>query len=240
MPEIYVIKDGRTIDQRTVGPEGLVVGRGVDVGLQLDSGLVSRNHAQITFEAGNYAVQDMNSGNGVFVNGTREYHRILRPDDRVEIGGFILLFSPTAATKVPPRTAAAPPPPDPAAAGDGVGSGATMNIDSAELARLMREKRDQLEARFIVMMDAGEKVYTLKKDSYVVGFHRDCDLRLPGPDGPKLFTIVKRGSEVDVKGIGLFGKVEVNGRKAKKFTLNNGDEINARGTIMTFRAAGKS
>jgi hypothetical protein len=253
MPEIFVIKDGRTINQHTLGPDGLVVGRAVEADLQLDSTLVSRQHARFVFEAGNYAIQDLQSGNGVFVNGTREYHRLLQPDDRVEIGGFILLFSPTAASHVPPRgapRATRPPPPQAAPTGgvnleggvtpdQGVGSGATMNIDSAELARLMREKRDQLEARFVMAMETGEKVYPLKKDRYTVGFHRDCDLRLPGEDGPKIFTVSKRGSEVDLKAVGLFAKIEINGERQRKRTLAHGDEVNARGVILRFKAAGK-
>jgi len=249
MPELYVIQNGRTIDQRTLSNEGVTIGRAVDVSLQLDSSLVSRRHAQIAFENGNFAVQDLQSGNGVFVNGVREYHRVLKPNDKIEIGGFILLFAPTTSEIIPPRGAAAPPPPPPpvaaapsldsGAANMGVGSGATMNIDSAELARLMREKRDQLEARFVVTMERGSKTYPLKKNRYTVGYHRDCDLRLPGDEGKKLFTLSKNANNVEIKAIGWFAKVEINGERRKKSVLHHGDEINARGAIITFKAAGK-
>ncbi len=52
-------------------PKGLVCGRGDDCDVVLKSGEASRRHARIFAEAGHVFVEDLQSQNGVFVNGKR-------------------------------------------------------------------------------------------------------------------------------------------------------------------------
>lgn len=48
-----------------------VVGRGSSCTVVLADGSVSRDHARLTFENGHYLVEDLQSGNGTFINGER-------------------------------------------------------------------------------------------------------------------------------------------------------------------------
>ncbi|MDO8595074.1 MAG: FHA domain-containing protein, partial [Sulfuricaulis sp.] len=47
---------------------------------------VSRHHARIALENGEYVAYDAGSSNGVFVNGEKITQRALRPGDEVQIG----------------------------------------------------------------------------------------------------------------------------------------------------------
>ena len=49
---------------------------------------VSRRHCRFFFENGHWQVMDLNSLNGVFVNGSRVQHFVLQDDDEVRLGGL--------------------------------------------------------------------------------------------------------------------------------------------------------
>ena len=69
-------------------PEGeFVIGRAATCQLSLDDPLVSRNHATLSVSAESVVVADLNSRNGVRVNGDRiETKRTLVHGDRISIG----------------------------------------------------------------------------------------------------------------------------------------------------------
>ncbi len=66
----------------------LVLGRIGDADVLLDNPYVSRRHAKIVRDEKGYAVEDLGSKNGTFVNGTRlaETERRLKTGDRIELG----------------------------------------------------------------------------------------------------------------------------------------------------------
>jgi sigma-B regulation protein RsbU (phosphoserine phosphatase) len=62
------------------------IGRQPDNSLVLRDNRASRHHAKIVFENGSYAIEDLNSRHGTWVNGERVARRVLRNSDRVEFG----------------------------------------------------------------------------------------------------------------------------------------------------------
>ncbi len=64
--------------------EPVIIGRHPDCDVHIDDGSVSRHHAQVTFEGGNYFVQDLNSRNGTFLN-DQPIHQPTRLYDQAEI-----------------------------------------------------------------------------------------------------------------------------------------------------------
>lgn len=68
--------------------DGVVIGRAPDCGLALEDPLVSRRHARVLISALGAGIEDLDSANGVYVNGTAR-HRItaLHPRDIVQLGG---------------------------------------------------------------------------------------------------------------------------------------------------------
>ncbi len=75
-------------------PQGLTIGResSNDIPLPQDT-LVSRQHAQIMPENGQYVIHDRNSVNGVFVNGQRVMRHSLQHGDKIQICNTVFQFT---------------------------------------------------------------------------------------------------------------------------------------------------
>ena len=71
-----------------------ILGRDEDCQIVLSEINVSRRHALINFENENYALYDISSSSGVYVNGSRVASQgvILEPDDLIIIGLTVLIF----------------------------------------------------------------------------------------------------------------------------------------------------
>ena len=68
--------------------ERLLIGKSDNCNIRIDSdGLVSRNHAQLSYEKGILWIEDSGSRNGTFVNGKRVSSKtMVRPNDKVSLG----------------------------------------------------------------------------------------------------------------------------------------------------------
>ena len=83
------------------------IGRSADNILRLQGLLVSRYHALISFQDGQYILYDRESTNGTYVNGHRVAHHVLRSGDRIQIGPSVFVFQ-TSKEVVSPEVS--PPP----------------------------------------------------------------------------------------------------------------------------------
>ncbi len=70
----------------------IVVGRAADAGLVLDDNRASRRHAAITRHAGISVIRDLNSVNGLYVNGERVSEKVLSTGDVIQVGHTRLVF----------------------------------------------------------------------------------------------------------------------------------------------------
>lgn len=96
--ELEVRRNDEFVSQLALAPGCLVVGRGADTGLRLDSRFVSRRHCQIVTTAEQTTIEDLGSANGIFVNGHRcRLHR-LALGDKVALGDYTLTLINTATT----------------------------------------------------------------------------------------------------------------------------------------------
>ncbi len=102
-------QQGRVID--LVGGQ-LTFGRGAENDVVLDGDGVSRRHCRIIREGETYSVEDVQSTNGVRLNGRRiAVREALRPGDHVGIGPHVLqFFDEDAVLKPPPPPQEEPPP----------------------------------------------------------------------------------------------------------------------------------
>jgi general secretion pathway protein A len=88
--ELEVRRSGEWVSQVALLPGRLVVGRGADAGLRLDSRFVSRKHCQFITTAEQTLVEDLGSANGIYINGQRcRVHR-LAVGDMVALGDYTL------------------------------------------------------------------------------------------------------------------------------------------------------
>lgn len=83
------------------------LGRGSTCQLYINDPQISREHAEIRYQAGRFVLRDLNSVNGTLLNGQRVIEAVLLPGDRLRLGESEFVFrleqdySPTVIT--PPR-----------------------------------------------------------------------------------------------------------------------------------------
>ena len=70
-----------------------IIGRGSSATIFLDDDGVSRNHAEVFMMSGCVEIIDLNSRNGIFVNGTKTRKSFLNDGDKVSIGSVDLVYS---------------------------------------------------------------------------------------------------------------------------------------------------
>jgi pSer/pThr/pTyr-binding forkhead associated (FHA) protein len=68
------------------------IGRRLDNQVIIDDPRVSRNHAQLRVAKGRFALFDLNSTGGTFINGQRANKSILYPGDVISLAGVTLIF----------------------------------------------------------------------------------------------------------------------------------------------------
>ena len=74
-----------------VGDE-IVLGRSHQASICIDSGLLSRRHAAVRRNGPELVLADLDSANGVFVNGVRIHSVVLCEGDTIQIGDVVLVF----------------------------------------------------------------------------------------------------------------------------------------------------
>lgn len=83
---------GTVLLERELDRERIRIGRRADNDIQLDDLAVSNEHALVTTIRNDSFIQDLNSMNGVRVNGRLIKHHHLQPGDEITIAGFRLRY----------------------------------------------------------------------------------------------------------------------------------------------------
>lgn len=92
MKVLCYLKNNQLVQKYALEKDQYTIGRSKDNDLVFDHPKVSRIHARIFRENGNYLIQDLNSTNYVFVNGVRVKQKQLEPNDRIQISSEVLLI----------------------------------------------------------------------------------------------------------------------------------------------------
>ena len=88
--DAFVIVDGVKVIPLT---ESIVhIGRRLDNNVLLDDSRVSRNHAELRAINGRYAIFDLNSTGGTYVNGIKITQSILYPGDVISLAGVTFVY----------------------------------------------------------------------------------------------------------------------------------------------------
>jgi pSer/pThr/pTyr-binding forkhead associated (FHA) protein len=90
---IVLSKRGAPLDQALLVPGRFIVGRTTDNDMQIDSKFVSRHHMQLVTSVDDCYVEDLNSTNGVFLNGKRVRRHKLQPGDVIKLGIHEITYS---------------------------------------------------------------------------------------------------------------------------------------------------
>ena len=78
--------------EHALDKERMVIGRSKDCDIRLDDPNVSRHHAEVRQEGAAYWLVDLDSTNGVEVNGSRIKRAKLNEGDRITLGSTDLVF----------------------------------------------------------------------------------------------------------------------------------------------------
>ena len=95
MPSLLIVQsDGTRLEPFEIRSFPLIVGRSEDADLRLNDSSVSRMHAVIDRTGAGFSVEDLDSVNGVWLNGDRVMGRTdLENRDRLMIGDFEIIFN---------------------------------------------------------------------------------------------------------------------------------------------------
>lgn len=152
----------------------IVIGRDEGVDIVISTPAVSRRHARVMMEGDGYAIEDLGSSNGTFVNGDRLIgRRKLQHGDEVRLGQAITLSYSAPVTEEPGKTAVRPPTPAPATPSH------VMQTTVGEEVSLPAASGP----RKLIVTIAGEqaKSYTLTKSTITLGRTEDNDISIPSP-----------------------------------------------------------
>jgi pSer/pThr/pTyr-binding forkhead associated (FHA) protein len=98
MAKMLLVHDGAAQEVQ-MGQE-ITIGRAYSNLLRLEGDEISRVHAIIYRRGADYIIRDLDSKNGVYLNGERVTTSIITSDDEVRIGSYVLLFDPTGDSDV--------------------------------------------------------------------------------------------------------------------------------------------
>ena len=89
---LIIATEGRTTADLPLKIGRVIIGRTVDNDLQIDSRFVSRHHCQIITTAQGSLIEDLNSTNGIYVQGRRVRRHNLNDGDVVAVGKHEIMY----------------------------------------------------------------------------------------------------------------------------------------------------
>jgi hypothetical protein len=91
-PSLVSVKDDKPTDEHVLKAGITILGRSREADIQVPFPEVSRRHAQVIWEANDWVIQDLESQNGVLVNGQKTKKQILKDGDLIEVGPQKFIF----------------------------------------------------------------------------------------------------------------------------------------------------
>ena len=199
------------------------IGRTPDNDIVIDNLAVSRLHAVLEEEKGNYYVRDCDSLNGTLLNNQKVGRAKLEDGDEVCIGKHNILFRRQGGQAVP--------------VGETIqGFDQTMiintSVDAVQVAQeypqsTSRPKNKcQAKPRLIIKTEYGDRVIELKKGSLTIGSDLASDVVVEGMFVAKRHAeIVRNEDKVVLRHLRGLRTVLVSGKKVREIELKNNDEI---------------
>ncbi len=91
MPVLRVAR-GRSTAEEFAFHDEIVIGRAEECGVRVFDEAASRRHARIVRDGADFVAEDLESVNGLFVNGRRVPRQVLRSGDELSVRGLTLVF----------------------------------------------------------------------------------------------------------------------------------------------------
>lgn len=72
--------------------DDIVVGRSTGAHIAIDSQLISRRHMRLTRSGAEFTCSDLDSANGVYLNGVKAHSAVLREGDTLQVGDVVFVY----------------------------------------------------------------------------------------------------------------------------------------------------
>ena len=187
---VYCGKELR--EQFELGEDRVTIGRVRDNSLVLADEGISRHHAAIEFQDGNYFIVDLDSRNGVFLNNQRIEKEKLKFWDEIQIHNFVIKFM-SKPGLVAKKQLGADAPLD-------THSDKTAFVSLANEKQLdeLRQMKKKCYLRYKDHKGTTRKVL-IKKQRVVIGKAKDADIKISAFLGPSIAaTIVRHGGSYEL------------------------------------------
>lgn len=113
MAELIIKLQDREIKRVPILKVITTIGRDDDQDVVIDNPAISRAHAVVEYEGGEFIIRDLESDNGLFANGERVKRWRLADHDHVQLGKFTVVFEPHGGPPVDALISLAPAEPPP-------------------------------------------------------------------------------------------------------------------------------
>jgi pSer/pThr/pTyr-binding forkhead associated (FHA) protein len=70
----------------------VIIGRAIDAHVSIDSRLLSRKHVAVTRTGQEYRATDLDSANGMYLNGVKVHSAVLHGGDTLQFGDVVMVF----------------------------------------------------------------------------------------------------------------------------------------------------
>lgn len=209
-------------------PSGTTIGRADNNDLVIDNPGISGHHAVIERDGNEFYIKDINSTNGVYLNGRRISREQLRYGDEITLFKHKLKFiavdlsleSGTSEMTSKPGL---------------MNQDQTMEVNVAQLRAIMQHQ--QSHAPYLVQTGGkheGHK-WILSKPHFTIGKSSACELRVGGWFTPKLIAKITRQSDGFYLTPEKRGRISLNGQPLnQRVKLRNLDKLQIRDIALTY------
>ncbi len=197
------------------------IGRATANDIVLKDPRASRMHLRLERKAGSWRLQDLDSANGVFVNGQRVQRAILAPGDLITIGKDVLRYEegPDAPSRPPPINTQAD---------------LERTLASATLAMTLN---NPVAPHLVVYSGGRTWTMPLLNDVVSIGRQSNNDLTLDLPRVSRRHARIERsGDAFYIRDLGSTNGTIVSGERIERERLQAGDVIRIGGAQLIFKS----
>jgi len=232
MPRVVIFRGRRKEGSFELVDREYTVGRAEDSDIRIDNPLVSRRHALIAYRDHAWRVDDLETPNGIYVNGEKVTGYSLSPGDQVQLGQHVLIFQGAGDEDFDITTQ-----PGLVKPSLDLSDSPTRILPPDQMKNIQAKQQDRLGCH-VAMQHGGQRMdFQLTEDLHRIGFDDDCDIRLPGSTlfGKKVAELLRKGSDsYAIVSLSSLAPVRVNGEKVSSRLLLDRDRIELKGHTLTF------
>ncbi len=262
MPKVSVYRGRNLLFEHWIEKDEVVLGRGQDVDIPLDTQMASRRHCRIVRKQNSWMLEELGAKNGLFVNGRYCNVKRLAHNDRIEVADLMIVFHrPKSEARreaglrrgdanaqfrlsqkeIEQAVVGRPSGPINRSAFSGADNNAlTQGVTPEQLAELKRQMEAKRDAHLEYTAPNGRRLrLVLNKDRYVIGFEDGCDVELGKrvwPWGRRALEVVKLPSGgFQAKRLSRWVGIKIGEEKlSEDYTLKDKDVIDVAGTRVRY------